>query len=165
MDKLSENKGNPLGWAPVVSLMVKFAVPTIISMLVISAYNMTDQIFIGNKVGMLGNAATNVSFPVVMFIMAFTQLCGVGTAANYNLKLGAGDEEKARQEIAAGLSLTEDPRIGKDSSAAATLYVNAATAMKRFGGVSGDLAGWFLVKLEFWLLAALVAVQLWEGVL
>ena len=37
------------------------------------------------------------------------------------------------------------------------------TARKRFGGVSGDLAGWFLVKLEFWLLAALTAVQILEG--
>ena len=36
------------------------------------------------------------------------------------------------------------------------------TALRQFGGVSGDLAGWFLVKEEFWLLAAVVAVQLWE---
>ncbi len=45
----------------------------------------------------------------------------------------AGDEEKAEREIAEALALTEDPRIGKESTAAATLYVNAATAMKRFG--------------------------------
>ena len=44
-----------------------------------------------------------------------------------------GNEEKAEKEIAAALSLTEDPRIGKESTGAATLYVNAATAMKRFG--------------------------------
>ena len=34
------------------------------------------------------------------------------------------------------------------------------TALREFGGISGDLAGWFLVKEEFWLLAALTAVQL-----
>ena len=44
-----------------------------------------------------------------------------------------GDEGQAEKEISAALALTEDPRIGKDSTAAATLYVNAATAMKRFG--------------------------------
>ena len=44
-----------------------------------------------------------------------------------------GNEERAMQEIAAGLSLTEDPRIWKNSTGAATLYVNAATALKRFG--------------------------------
>lgn len=45
---------------------------------------------------------------------------------------------------------------------AATLLVSLRcrhTALKDFGGVSGDLAGWFLVKAEFWLLAALVIVQ------
>ena len=33
------------------------------------------------------------------------------------------------------------------------------TAERAFGGTSGDLAGWFLVKAEFWMLAAVVAVQ------
>lgn len=44
-----------------------------------------------------------------------------------------GNEARAMEEIAAGMSLTEDPRIGKDNTGAATLYVNAATALKRFG--------------------------------
>jgi len=33
------------------------------------------------------------------------------------------------------------------------------TAQRQFGGISGDLAGWFLVKMEFWLLAAMVLAQ------
>ena len=37
------------------------------------------------------------------------------------------------------------------------------TVFRQFGGVSGDLAGWFLVKLEFWLLTVLVAMQILEG--
>lgn len=41
----------------------------------------------------------------------------------------------------------------------------ARTARTQFGGVSGDLAGWFLVKAEFWTLAALCAVQYAEGML
>lgn len=56
--------GNPLGYAPIPGLLRKFAVPSIISLLVTAAYNITDQIFIGHVVGMLGNAATNVAFPV-----------------------------------------------------------------------------------------------------
>lgn len=43
-----------------------------------------------------------------------------------------GNEARAMEEIAAGLGLTEDERIGKESTGAATLYVNAATALKRF---------------------------------
>lgn len=68
-------KENPLGYAPIMGLIRKFAIPSIISMLVNAAYNITDQIFIGHVVGMLGNAATNVAFPVVTFT---TGLCPVG---------------------------------------------------------------------------------------
>ena len=57
------DRPNPLGHAPVGGLIRQFAVPSIISMLVSSAYNITDQIFIGHIVGMLGNAATNVALP------------------------------------------------------------------------------------------------------
>ena len=36
-------------------------------------------------------------------------------------------------------------------------------AQKQFGGLSGDLAGWFLQRAELWMLAALVACQLAFG--
>lgn len=98
-------QGNPLGYAPVVGLIGKFAIPSIISMLVNAAYNITDQIFIGHVVGMLGNAATNVAFPVVTFTMAFAQLVGIGTASNFNISLGAKKEEEARNFVGTGLTL------------------------------------------------------------
>lgn len=100
-----QGKGNPLGYAPVIGLIGKFAIPSIISMLVNAAYNITDQIFIGHKVGMLGNAATNVAFPVVTCTIAFSQLVGVGTAANFNICLGAKKEEEAKRFIGTGLTL------------------------------------------------------------
>lgn len=96
---------NPLGYAPIIKLIGKFAIPSIISMLVIAAYNITDQIFIGNVVGMLGNAATNVAFPTVTLTIAFAQLAGVGTAANFNICLGAKKEEEAKQFIGTGIAL------------------------------------------------------------
>ena len=40
-----QGKGNPLGYAPIARLIAKFAIPSIISMLVTAAYNITDQIF------------------------------------------------------------------------------------------------------------------------
>ena len=55
---------NPLGYEKESSLLKKFAIPSIISMLVSSLYNIVDQIFIGQGVGFLGNAATNVAFPL-----------------------------------------------------------------------------------------------------
>lgn len=96
---------NPLGYAPVVGLIAKFAIPSIINMLVNAAYNITDQIFIGHVVGMLGNAATNVAFPVVTLTVAFSQLVGVGTAANFNISLGAEKKDDAKQFIGTGLTL------------------------------------------------------------
>lgn len=97
--------GNPLGYAPIMGLIGKFAIPSIISMLVNAAYNITDQIFIGHIVGLLGNAATNVAFPVVTLTTAFAQLAGVGTAANFNISLGAKKEEEAKKFLGTGLSL------------------------------------------------------------
>ncbi|HHV98894.1 MAG TPA: MATE family efflux transporter [Clostridiaceae bacterium] len=96
---------NPLGYAPVLGLIGKFAIPSIISMMVAAAYNITDQIFIGHKVGMLGNGATNVVFPVVTFTTAFAQLIGVGTAANFNINMGAKREKEAKYFIGTGITL------------------------------------------------------------
>ena len=86
---------NPLGTAPVGGLIRKFAIPAIISMLVSAMYNIVDQIFIGQGVGMLGNAATNVAFPVTTIATAMALLLGIGGASNYNLEMGAGREKKA----------------------------------------------------------------------
>ena len=86
---------NPLGTAPVGGLIGKFAIPAIISMLVSAMYNIVDQIFIGQGVGMLGNAATNVAFPVTTIATALALLLGIGGASNYNLEMGAGREKKA----------------------------------------------------------------------
>ena len=69
---------NPLGTAPVGGLIGKFAIPAIISMLVSALYNIVDQIFIGQGVGMLGNAATNVAFPVTTIATALALLLGIG---------------------------------------------------------------------------------------
>ncbi|MDO5538842.1 MAG: MATE family efflux transporter [Eubacteriales bacterium] len=101
----SQGKENPLGYAPIVGLLRKFAIPSIISMLVNAAYNITDQIFIGHVVGMLGNAATNVAFPIVTLTVAFSQLVGVGTASNFNISLGAEEEGEAKNFIGTGLTL------------------------------------------------------------
>lgn len=103
-------KGHPLGNAPIVRLIANFAIPSIISMLVTSAYNITDQIFIGHVVGIYGNAATNVAFPIVTLTIAFAQLVGVGTAANFNICLGAKEDDEAKKYIGTGLTMI--PLIG-----------------------------------------------------
>jgi Na+-driven multidrug efflux pump len=98
------NQVNPLGKEPVGKLMLKFAIPAIISMLVGSLYNIVDQIFIGQGVGVLGNAATNVAFPIATVCTAVALLLGIGGASGYNLESGRGDEKKATHIV--GSSLT-----------------------------------------------------------
>ena len=77
--------GNPLGVQPVNKLLLQFALPSIISTLVGSLYNMVDQIFIGQCVGYLGNAATTVAYPLTFLSGALTLLFSNGSAVNVNL--------------------------------------------------------------------------------
>ena len=96
---------NPLRVEKESKLIVDFAVPCIISMLVTSLYNIVDQIFIGQGVGMLGNAATNIAFPLSIACTAISLLLGIGAASNFSLHLGAGEEKKAVEYAGTGLCL------------------------------------------------------------
>lgn len=99
-----EKTNNILATEPVGKLIGKFAIPAVISMLVSSIYNIVDQIFIGQGVGMLGNAATNIAFPVTIIATAVSLLLGIGSAANYNLEAGAGKDERASEIAGSGLT-------------------------------------------------------------
>ena len=92
---MSETKVNPLGSAPIGKLMVKFAIPSIVAMLVGALYNIVDQLFIGHAIGTLGNAATNVAFPFTTSCLALALLFGIGGASCFNLNLGRGNKEDA----------------------------------------------------------------------
>ena len=83
---------NPLATEKISKLIAKFAIPAIISMLVSSLYNIVDQIFIGQGVGMLGNAATNIAFPISTICTATALHLGIGSASNFNLEMGAGNQ-------------------------------------------------------------------------
>lgn len=86
---------NPLGVRPVKRLLFSFSIPAIISCLVNSIYNIVDQIFIGQGVGYLGNAATTIAFPLMTIIMAFATLIGSGGSAYAALRLGEGRKREA----------------------------------------------------------------------
>lgn len=99
MSVKEEQTGNPLGYEPIGKLLRKFAVPAVISMLVNAIYNIVDQIFIGQGVGYLGNAATTVAFPVVTVILAASTMIGVGGSAYASIKLGEKQEEMAERTL------------------------------------------------------------------
>ncbi|MBR3607369.1 MAG: MATE family efflux transporter [Lachnospiraceae bacterium] len=91
----TEEKINPLGHEPIGRLMMKFAVPSIVGMLVGALYNIVDQLFIGHAIGTLGNAATNIAFPFTTSCLALALLFGIGGASAFNLNLGKGEKESA----------------------------------------------------------------------
>ena len=96
---------NPLGSRPLPQLLRSFAVPSILAMLVSSLYNIVDQVFIGQGVGYLGNAATNVAYPLTTICLSIALLIGVGSAARFNLSLGAGKMEAARRAVGSAVTM------------------------------------------------------------
>lgn len=95
-----------LGKEKISKLLLAFAIPCVISMLINSIYNIVDQIFIGKEVGTLGNAATNVIFPLVIIFNALAGLIGNGAAANLSLKLGENDKKLAAKSIGQAISMS-----------------------------------------------------------
>ena len=96
---------NPLGSEPISTLLRRFAVPSVIAMLVSALYNMVDQLFIGHSIGVLGNAATNVAFPLSMVCTSIGLLCGIGGAANFNLCMGRREPEHAKSYVGSAISM------------------------------------------------------------
>ena len=94
---LPAEKENPLGTKPLGKLLFSLAVPAVIANVVNALYNIVDQIFIGNGIGYLGNAATSVSFPLTTICMAIGLMTGLGSAAGFNLELGRKNEELAKK--------------------------------------------------------------------
>lgn len=100
MKKLDLGKDN------INKLLLSFALPCVISMLINSIYNIVDQIFIGKGVGTLGNAATNAIFPLVIIFNAVAGLIGNGAAANLSLKLGEGKKEEGGKIIGSSVTIS-----------------------------------------------------------
>lgn len=95
-----------LGKEKISKLLVSFAIPCVISMLINSIYNIVDQIFIGQGVGYLGNAATNVIYPLVIISTAIGSLFGNGSAANLSLRLGEGKKDEAKRAVGTTITVT-----------------------------------------------------------
>lgn len=88
---------NPMGTQPVKKLLMQLAIPAMIANVVNALYNIVDQIFIGQGVGYLGNAATNIAFPITTICLALGLMTGVGAASNFNLELGRKEVNKAKR--------------------------------------------------------------------
>lgn len=95
-----------LGKDNINKLLLAFSIPCVISMLINSVYNIVDQIFIGKGVGTVGNAATNVIFPLVIIYGAIASLIGNGTSANLSLRLGEGKSNEAASSLGGAITIS-----------------------------------------------------------
>ncbi|WP_044912796.1 MATE family efflux transporter [Butyrivibrio sp. WCE2006] len=107
----SAQGGNPLGEQPIGRLLLQYAIPSIISTLIGSLYNMMDQVFIGQRIGYLGNAATTVAYPLTFLCGALTLLFSNGAAVNFNILNGRGKKDEAMTFGMNGLTLITAERL------------------------------------------------------
>ena len=96
-----EEKYKTMTEKPVSSLICRLAVPTIISMLVTSFYNMADTFFVA-RIGTSATAAVGVSFALMAIIQAFGFFCGHGSGNYISRKMGQHRFDEAQQMAATG---------------------------------------------------------------
>ncbi|MDO4175275.1 MAG: MATE family efflux transporter [Eubacteriales bacterium] len=101
----NESLQNPLATEPIGKLIGKYSIPTALTLMVNYLYNIVDQVFIGQGVGVTGMAATNVSFPLTIIAIAIALLVGDGCAANVSLYLGRKQQELADQTVSHAVTL------------------------------------------------------------
>lgn len=95
-DTASKARAQMMLEQPVNRVIPKLAVPTIISMLVSSIYNMADTFFV-SQIGTSASGAVGVIFSAMAIIQAIAFTIGMGSGTNLSQALGAGDEERAER--------------------------------------------------------------------
>lgn len=94
-----------LGEGGIGRLLLKFSLPAITGMLVNALYNVVDRIFVGRGVGSLAIAGITVSFPVMIVLMAFSMLIGIGATSLISIRLGERRKEEAERTLGNALVL------------------------------------------------------------
>lgn len=100
-----EKQANPLETEPISALLLRYSVPTALTLMVNYLYNIVDQIFVGQGVGISGMTATNVAFPVMILVNSVALLLGDGCAAHMSLCLGRRQQQEADAAISHTLTL------------------------------------------------------------
>lgn len=98
-------RNNPLETEPILRLIMQYSIPTTLTLMVNYLYNIVDQIFVGQGVGITGMAATNIAFPLVIIVSAIALLLGDGCAANVSLSLGRREQKIADDTISHAVTL------------------------------------------------------------
>jgi putative MATE family efflux protein len=91
---------------PIGKLLVKFSLPAIIGMLVMASYNVVDRLFVGNGVGTMAISGITITFPLIIIVLGFGMLVGIGSTALVSIKLGEKKNEEAEQIIGTALVMS-----------------------------------------------------------
>ena len=97
---------NKLATEKIGKLIWKYSLPSIVGTVVMSLYNIVDRIFIGQGVGPLAISGLALTFPFMIFLMAFGMLIGAGSASRISITLGENDKVKAEKILGNALILT-----------------------------------------------------------
>ena len=90
---------------PIPRLMLKFFIPAFIGVFINALYNIVDRIFIGQGVGSIALSGVSVTFPVMLIVMGFGMLIGIGAGVLVSINLGKHDLDKAEQVLGNGFLL------------------------------------------------------------
>ncbi len=91
-----------LGEASIGRLMLKYFVPAFVGVFVNALYNIVDRIFIGQGVGAEALSGISVVFPIMLIIMGFGMLIGIGTGVVVSINLGKRDMASAEKTLGTG---------------------------------------------------------------
>lgn len=94
-----------LGEEHISKLLVKFSIPAIIGMMVTAIYNVVDRIFLGNGVGQLAIGGVYLNLPIVLSMMAFSMLVGLGGNSIASIRLGQNRKDQAEKILGTSFSL------------------------------------------------------------
>ena len=96
---MESQKENVLGTEPVGKLLLKLALPAVVSQLVNMLYNIVDRIYIGHipENGVAALTGLGLCFPILMLISAFASLYGMGGAPQAAIAMGQGDNKRAER--------------------------------------------------------------------
>jgi putative MATE family efflux protein len=92
-------KTTELAEANIGRLMLKYFVPAFIGVFVNALYNIVDRIFIGQGVGAEALSGISVIFPVMLIMMGFGMLIGIGAGVLVSINLGRRDHKRAEQTL------------------------------------------------------------------
>ena len=106
MEAKSKTQVDRLGTTKISKLMVEFAIPSIIGLVVNGLYNIINSIFLGQAVGPAGLAVATISMPIMVFSMSVGVLIGTGGNALIALRLGEGKHKDAERILGNALTLT-----------------------------------------------------------